>query len=177
MRLLPTEIEDVKLLETERFGDERGYFSEIWSRKLLAVDFVQDNESLSAYGVLRGLHFQKAPYAQAKLVRCLSGRILDVAVDMRGGSPTFGKSVCVELSGENRLQLFIPKGFAHGFSVLSESALVQYKCDEVYHPESCAGINALDPALGIAWKIPASALLMKEADRNWPALAGSPLYF
>ena len=173
MRLEATDIGDVMLLHTEMLHDERGYFSEMYSRRILPVSFVQQNESSSVYGVLRGLHYQKLPHAQSKLVRCLEGRILDVAVDIRRGSPTFGRSVCMELSSENRLQLFIPTGFAHGFSVLSPKAVVQYMCDEFYHPESEAGINPLDPALGLDWGLPASEMILKEKDRKWPLLAES----
>ena len=170
MKLIPTSVEGVLLLETARLGDSRGYFAEIFSRRVLPVDFVQDNESFSTRGVVRGLHYQKPPFAQAKLVRCLQGRIMDVAVDIRKGSPTYRRSVCVELTADNNLQLFVPKGFAHGFSVLSETALVQYKCDEFYHPEADAGIQPLDPSLGIDWGIPAAEMLLKDADRLRPLL-------
>ena len=178
MKLVPTSIEGVLLLETARLGDSRGYFSEIFSKKVLPVDFVQDNESFSTRGVVRGLHFQKPPFAQAKLVRCLQGRIVDVAVDIRKGSPTYRRSVCVELSADSNRQLFIPKGFAHGFSVLSETALVQYKCDEFYHPEADAGIQPLDPSLGIDWGLPEAEMLLKEADRLRPLLDdAAPVFF
>ena len=173
MRLEATDIGDVMLLHTEMLHDERGYFSEMYSRRILPVSFVQQNESSSVYGVLRGLHYQKLPHAQSKLVRCLEGRILDVAVDIRRGSPTFGRSVCLELSSENRLQLFIPTGFAHGFSVLSPKAVVQYMCDEFYQPEAAAGINPLAPALALDWGLPASEMILKEKDRKWPLLAES----
>ena len=157
------------------FEDSRGYFMESYSSRefnLIAgpVNFVQDNESMSSYGVVRGLHFQKPPYTQAKLVRCVLGRVLDVAVDIRSGSPTFGKHVAVELSEENHVQFYIPKGFAHGFSVLSEKAVFQYKCDEFYHPEADAGILLSDPALGIDWKVPAEKRILSAKD-----LAHSPL--
>ena len=136
----------------------------------MRLDFVQDNESKSRYGVVRGLHFQKAPHAQAKLVRVVSGRVLDVAVDIRPGSPTFGQSYCVELSGENHLQLFIPKGFAHGFSVLSDEVVFQYKCDEYYHPESEGAIAWDDPDLAIDWRIPAADVIVSDKDRRHPRL-------
>lgn len=165
-----TEIEGLYIIEPRVFGDERGYFMESYSHRDLEsligpVIFVQDNESLSSYGVVRGLHFQKAPYTQAKLVRCVSGRVLDVAVDIRKGSPTFLKHVAVELSGDNHRMFFIPKGFAHGFSVLSETAVFQYKCDEYYHPEVDSGFQLLDSRLGIDWKVPADRMIMSEKDR------------
>ncbi len=163
------------ILRPKVFEDSRGYFMESYSSRefnLIAgpVNFVQDNESMSSYGVVRGLHFQKPPYTQAKLVRCVLGRVLDVAVDIRSGSPTFGKHVAVELSEENHVQFYIPKGFAHGFSVLSEKAVFQYKCDEFYHPEADAGILLSDPALGIDWKVPAEKRILSAKD-----LAHSPL--
>ena len=129
------------------------------------MDFVQDNESLSSYGVVRGLHFQKPPFTQAKLVRCTRGRVLDVAVDIRRGSPSFGEHFAVELSEENHLQFFIPKGFAHGFSVLSETAVFQYKCDEFYHPEADAGVLLTDPALGIDWIIEPEQMILSDKDK------------
>ena len=135
------------------------------------IDFVQDNESKSRYGVLRGLHYQKGEYSQSKLVRVVSGRVLDVAVDIRVGSPTFGKHVAVELSGENHRQFFIPKGFAHGFAVLSEEAVFQYKCDRLYAPQAEGAIAWDDPALGIDWKIPASDIILSEKDRHHPRLS------
>ena len=164
------EIEGLYLIEPKVFGDERGYFLETYSYRDLEsligpVDFVQDNESLSCYGVVRGLHFQRPPYTQAKLVRCVSGRVLDVAVDIRKGSPTFLKHVAVELSGENHRMLFIPKGFAHGFSVLSPKAVFQYKCDEYYHPEADSGFQLLDPRLEIDWMIPEDKMILSEKDR------------
>lgn len=165
MRVIDTEIEGLKIIEPRVFTDSRGYFFESYSKKVFdrevaKVDFVQDNESCSSFGVIRGLHFQRPPYCQAKLVRCVRGRVLDVAVDIRKGSPTFGRYVAVELSDENRLQFFIPHGFAHGFSVLSETAVFQYKCDDYYHPEAEGGISLNDPQLAIDWRIdPADALL------------------
>lgn len=163
------------ILRPKVFEDSRGYFMESYSSRVFnliagPVNFVQDNESMSSYGVVRGLHFQKPPYTQAKLVRCVLGRVLDVAVDIRSGSPTFGKHVAVELSEENHVQFYIPKGFAHGFSVLSEKAVFQYKCDEFYHPEADAGILLSDPALGIDWKVPAEKRILSAKD-----LAHSPL--
>lgn len=159
------------MIEPKVYEDSRGYFFEKFSRREFEkavgpVDFVQDNESKSSYGVVRGLHFQKAPYAQAKLVSCVRGRVLDVAVDLRPGSPTYGKHFSIELSGDNHLQFFIPKGFAHGFSVLSEEAVFQYRCDEYYHPEAEDGIQAMDPVLGIDWRIPAEKVIMSEKDKK-----------
>lgn len=175
MNILDTPIPGLVLLEPRVFGDARGYFFESYSERECpglpeGLRFVQDNESKSRYGVVRGLHFQKAPYAQAKLVRVVSGRVLDVAVDLRPGSPTFGQSYCVELSGENHLQLFIPKGFAHGFSVLSDEVIFQYKCDEYYHPESEGAIAWDDPDLAIDWRIPAADVIVSDKDRHHPRL-------
>ncbi len=175
MEIIKTDIEDVLLLQPRLFEDERGYFFESYSKRdfdkqVREIKFVQDNESKSAYGVLRGLHFQKWPFTQSKLVRVLSGKVLDVAVDIRKGSPTYGKSVAVELSGENKLMFFIPKGFAHGFVVLSPQVVFQYKCDEFYHPESEGGIAWDDPDLAIDWKIPAEDLILSEKDKHHPLL-------
>jgi dTDP-4-dehydrorhamnose 3,5-epimerase len=175
MNVLETAIPGVLILEPKVFGDARGYFLESFNRKVFTeavgeVDFVQDNESRSSYGVVRGLHFQKGEWAQAKLVRVVEGTVLDVAVDIRPGSPTFGQYVAVELSGENHRQFFIPRGFAHGFSVLSETAVFQYKCDNYYHPESEGGIALDDPDLAIDWRIPAEALILSERDRHHPKL-------
>ena len=187
MNVLPTAIPGVLILEPRVFSDARGYFFESFSQRefdekvvpLLghAVAFVQDNESMSSYGVVRGLHYQRPPFTQSKLVRCVRGCVLDVAVDIRKGSPTFGQHVAVELSEENHRQFFIPKGFAHGFAVLSETAVFQYKCDEFYHPEADAGIQLLDPALGIDWRIPWDRAVMSEKDRVRAALQDSPLDF
>ncbi len=187
MNVLPTAIPGVLILEPRVFSDARGYFFESFSQRefdekvvpLLghAVAFVQDNESMSSYGVVRGLHYQRPPFTQSKLVRCVRGCVLDVAVDIRKGSPTFGQHVAVELSEENHRQFFIPKGFAHGFAVLSETAVFQYKCDEFYHPEADAGIQLLDPALGIDWRIPWEQAVMSEKDRVRAALQDSPLDF
>ena len=175
MKIHRTDIEGVLILEPEVFGDARGYFFESFSRKRFekaagAVDFVQDNESKSCYGVVRGLHFQHGEAAQAKLVRVVSGRVLDVAVDIRRGSPTFGRHVAAELSGENHRQLFIPRGFAHGFAVLSDEAVFQYKCDNYYAPQADGGINILDEGIGIDWKIPTDKAILSEKDTKHPLL-------
>ena len=182
MNLLKTDLERVVILEPVLFGDARGYFFESFSRRRFeeavgVVDFVQDNESKSSRGVVRGLHFQRGAFAQAKLVRVIEGRVLDVAVDIRRGSPTFGRHVAVELSGENHRQLFIPRGFAHGFAVLSDSALFQYKCDNYYAPQHEGGIAWNDPALGIDWRIPPEEILLSEKDRHHPTLAEAPELF
>lgn len=172
MEIKKTDIEGVLILEPKVFGDSRGYFMESFRKSDFPdVNFVQDNESKSSYGVLRGLHFQKGEAAQAKLVRVVSGRVLDVAVDIRPGSPTFGKHVAVELSGENHRQFFIPRGMAHGFAVLSESAIFQYKCDNYYCPSAEGGIAWDDPELGIDWKIPAEDILLSDKDRHHPSLS------
>ena len=169
MNVIKTAIEGVVIIEPRIFKDTRGYFFESFSQKefdekVYPVTFVQDNESMSSYGVMRGLHFQRPPYSQAKLVRCVKGAVLDVAVDIRKGSPTYGQHVSVELSGDNHLQIIIPKGFAHGFSVLSETAVFQYKCDEFYHPEAEGGISILDESLGIDLKIPTDRVIISEKD-------------
>lgn len=168
--VVQTALNGLVVLKPRIFEDARGYFFESFSKRDLEelvgpVDFVQDNESLSSYGVVRGLHFQKPPFTQAKLVRCTRGRVLDVAVDIRRGSPSFGEHFAVELSEENHLQFFIPKGFAHGFSVLSETAVFQYKCDEFYHPEADAGVLLTDPALGIDWKIAPEQMILSDKDK------------
>lgn len=175
MRVINTDIEGVVIIEPEVFGDSRGYFMESFSErdfhKLVApVKFVQDNESRSRYGVVRGLHYQREPYAQSKLVRCVVGRVLDVAVDIREGSPTYGKHVAVELSDENHRQLFIPKGFAHGFAVLSPKAIFAYKCDEFYHPEAEAGIAWNDPKIGIDWRLPEGDIILSDKDKGYKGL-------
>ncbi|MCQ2184720.1 MAG: dTDP-4-dehydrorhamnose 3,5-epimerase [Bacteroidales bacterium] len=182
MEVIKTEIDGVYIIEPKVFKDERGYFFESWSQrefeeKIGHVDFVQDNESMSSYGVIRGLHYQKPPYTQSKLVRCVRGSVLDIAVDIRKGSPTYGQHVEVELSGENHRQFFISKGFAHGFVVLSPTALFQYKCDEFYHPESEGGIQILDPALGIDIRIPEDKVIMSPKDLVRKTLAESPADF
>lgn len=175
MKVIDTEIEGVKIIEPKIFEDERGYFLESYNNlnfinNIGYVDFVQDNESKSSYGVMRGLHFQRPPHTQAKLVRCVRGAVLDVAVDLRKGSPTYGKHVAVELTEDNHRQLFIPKGFAHGFSVLSDTAVFQYKCDDFYHPELDGGINILDESLEIDWKIPTEKAILSEKDTKHPML-------
>lgn len=176
INVIRTAIPDVVIVEPKIFGDDRGYFFESWSRRdfdaqVRPVQFVQDNESKSRYGVLRGLHFQKGKDAQSKLVRVIKGRVLDVAVDIRKGSPSFGQHVAVELSGENHRQIFIPRGFAHGFVVLSEEAVFQYKCDNLYVPQSEGAIRWNDPALGIDWRIPAGDVVLSEKDKKHPLLA------
>lgn len=176
MEVIKTEIDGVLILEPRIFGDARGYFFESFNAKEFAektgleVNFVQDNESMSRYGVVRGLHFQKPPYTQSKLVRVVKGRVLDVAVDIRKGSPTYGKYVAVELSAENHRQLFISKGFAHGFSVLSEEVVFQYKCDAYYAPQSEGAIIWNDPSIGIDWKVGNEDVLLSDKDRNHPTL-------
>ena len=171
MNIITTEIEGLLILEPKVFGDERGYFFESFSQrefeeKVCKTIFVQDNESKSGYGVLRGLHFQKPPFEQAKLVRVVKGKVLDVAVDIREDSPTFGKHVSVELSEENKRQMFVPRGFAHGFVVLSEEAIFQYKCDNYYMPQAEGGILWNDPVLNIDWKIPMEDVILSEKDKN-----------
>ena len=176
MKIKETHIKGLLVIEPDVFGDARGYFMESFSerkfRELTVIDvkFVQDNESRSSYGVVRGLHFQRAPHAQAKLVRVVSGRALDVAVDLREGSETYGKHFSIELSGENHLQVFIPKGFAHGFAALSEEVVFQYKCDEYYAPDSEAAIIWNDPDLNIDWRLPAEDVLVSDKDKNHPKL-------
>lgn len=181
MEVIRTALDGVVVLEPRIFGDERGYFFESFSQrdfeeKVCRTVFVQDNESRSRYGVLRGLHYQLPPHAQSKLVRVISGRVLDVAVDIRRGSPTFGRHVAVELSGENRRQFFIPRGFAHGFVVLSEEALFQYKCDNFYAPSSEGAIAFDDPALGIDWRVPSADIVLSEKDRLHPPLACAKVF-
>ncbi len=176
MNVIETGIEGLLILEPRIFKDARGYFFESFSQrefeeKVGHVHFVQDNESMSTYGVMRGLHFQRPPYTQSKLVRCVSGAVLDVAVDIRQGSPTYGQHVAVELSAENHRQFFISKGFAHGFAVLSETAVFQYKCDEFYHPEADAGISILDESLGIDWRIPKDKAILSDKDTRHGMLA------
>ncbi len=171
MNIIQTSIPDVLILEPRIFADHRGYFfecfSERWfSKHVCNTHFVQDNESKSTYGVLRGLHFQRAPYAQAKLLRVIEGRILDVAVDIRKNSPTFGQHVALELSSENKCQIFIPRGFAHGFAVLSEEAIINYKCDNYYHPHSEGSILWNDPQLNIDWQLPADKIVLSEKDKT-----------
>ena len=176
MEVIKAKIEGVFIIEPKVFGDARGYFFESYSAREfkektgLDITFVQDNESKSRYGVLRGLHFQLPPYTQSKLVRCVKGKVLDVAVDIRKGSPTYGKWVSCELTEENHRQFFVPKGMAHGFCVLSEEAVFQYKCDEFYHPEVDGGISILDESLGIDWGIPMDKALLSDKDTKHPCL-------
>lgn len=187
MNIIETNIPGVLIIEPRVFKDARGYFFESYSQrefdeKICAIlghpiHFVQDNESMSSYGVMRGLHYQRMPYTQSKLVRCVKGAVLDVAVDIRKGSPTFGQHVAVELNEDNHLQFFVPRGFAHGFSVLSETAVFQYKCDAFYHPASDAGINIKDESLGIDWRIPAEKAILSEKDLRHANLLDGPLDF
>lgn len=175
MEVIKTAIEGVVIIEPRLFTDARGYFFESFSQKefdekVRPVQFVQDNESCSSYGVMRGLHFQRPPFTQAKLVRCVRGAVLDVAVDIRRGSPTYGQHVAVELTENNHRQFFIPQGFAHGFAVLSGVAIFQYKCDNFYHPEADGGINILDGSLGIDWRIPTDHAILSEKDIKHPLL-------
>ena len=175
MNIIETEIQGVFIIEPKVFGDSRGYFFESFSKKefesrIGPVEFVQDNECKSCYGVVRGLHFQKPPHAQAKLVRVVKGKVLDVAVDLRKDSPTYGKHVTVELSEDNHRQVFIPKGFAHGFSVLSEEAVFQYKCDDYYAPETEGAVAWNDPELNIDWRVPADMMILSEKDKRHPEL-------
>ena len=180
MNVKKTAIDGVLIIEPRVFEDARGYFFESFSQREFdekvapilghTVTFVQDNESKSSYGVMRGLHFQRPPFTQSKLVRCVKGAVLDVAVDIRKGSPTYGQHVAVELTEENHRQFFIPKGFAHGFAVLSETAVFQYKCDEFYHPEADGGISILDDSLNIDWQIPTDKAILSEKDTKHPLL-------
>lgn len=175
MNILQTSIPGVVIIEPRLFKDDRGYFFESFSERefnaqIREVKFVQDNESMSSYGVMRGLHFQRPPYTQSKLVRCVKGAVLDVAVDIRKGSPTYGQYVAVELTEENHRQFFVPRGFAHGFAVLSETAIFQYKCDNFYHPEADGGISILDDSLGIDWRIPTDHAILSEKDTKHPLL-------
>lgn len=175
MNVINTPIEGLIILEPRIFRDDRGYFFESYNKKVfdaevMPVDFVQDNESCSTYGVMRGLHFQRPPHTQAKLVRCVRGRVLDVAVDIRKGSPTFGRHVAVELSEENHRQFFISHGFAHGFAVLSDTAVFQYKCDNYYCPEADGGISIQDDSLGIDWQINPAEAILSSKDLRHPLL-------
>ena len=182
MDVIKTAIEGVVIIEPKVFKDARGYFFESFSQrefeeKVRKINFVQDNESMSSYGVMRGLHFQAPPFTQSKLVRCVKGAVLDVAVDIRKGSPTFGQHVAVELTEDNHRQFFIPRGFAHGFAVLSETAVFQYKCDEFYHPEADGGINIKDETLGIDWRIPMEKAILSEKDLKHACLKDAVLDF
>lgn len=175
MNVIETSIPGVVILEPRLFRDERGYFFESFSQrefteKVCNTTFVQDNESKSSYGVLRGLHFQKPPYAQSKLVRVVKGAVLDVAVDIRRSSPTFGQHVAVELTEDNHLQFFIPRGFAHGFAVLTDEVIFQYKCDNFYAPQSEGALAWDDPDLGIDWRLPSEKVILSEKDRHHPRL-------
>ena len=190
MEVIQTAIPGVVIIEPRIFEDARGYFFESFSQrefseKVADIQFVQDNESKSTYGVMRGLHYQKPPYTQSKLVRVVKGTVLDVAVDVRKGSPTYGQHVrkgsptygqhvAVELSAENHRQFFIPKGFAHGFVVLSDEAVFQYKCDNFYAPQSEGGISILDESLGIDWRIPMDKAILSDKDKKHPKLADAP---
>lgn len=175
MEVIKTAIDGVYILEPRIFRDDRGYFFESFSQrefeeKIGKINFVQDNESKSSYGVMRGLHFQRPPYAQSKLVRCVKGAVLDVAVDIRKGSPTYGQHVAVELTADNHRQFFIPRGFAHGFAVLSDEAIFQYKCDNFYAPQADGGISILDASLNIDWQIPTGKAILSEKDTKHPLL-------
>lgn len=175
MNIIQTSIPGVVIIEPRLFKDDRGYFFESFSERdfnaqVREVKFVQDNESMSSYGVMRGLHFQRPPFTQSKLVRCVKGAVLDVAVDIRKGSPTYGQHVAVELTEENHRQFFVPRGFAHGFAVLSKTAIFQYKCDNFYHPEADGGISILDNSLGIDWHIPTDHAILSEKDTKHPLL-------
>ena len=182
MEIIKTSIDGVVIIEPKVFGDHRGYFFESFSERdfcenVRQVRFVQDNESKSSYGVLRGLHFQKPPYAQSKLVRVVKGSVLDVAVDIRRGSPTFGQHVAVELTEDNHRQLFIPRGFAHGFAVLSDEVIFQYKCDNFYAPQAEGAIAWDDPDLGIDWRIPDDKVILSAKDTSNPRLKDTPWLF
>lgn len=187
MEIIKTPLDGVLIIEPKIFKDARGYFFESFSQREFdekvapilghTVQFVQDNESMSSYGVMRGLHYQRMPYTQTKLVRVVKGRVLDVAVDIRKGSPTFGQHVAVELTEENHRQFFVPRGFAHGFAVLSETAVFQYKCDNFYHPEADAGINIKDESLGIDWRIPTAEAILSDKDLKHACLRDSVLDF
>jgi len=175
MEIIKTAIEGLVIIRPKVFGDTRGYFFESFSRrefeeKVGKINFVQDNESMSTYGVMRGLHFQAPPFTQSKLVRCVKGAVLDVAVDIRKGSPTYGQHVAVELTEDNHRQFFVPRGFAHGFAVLSETAVFQYKCDNFYAPQADGGISILDQSLGIDWHIPTDRALLSDKDLKHPLL-------
>ena len=175
MNVIKTDIEGVVIIEPRIFTDTRGYFFESFSerdfcKEVREIKFVQDNESKSSYGVMRGLHFQRPPFTQSKLVRVIKGAVLDVAVDIRKGSPTYGKHVAVELTEDNHRQFFVPRGFAHGFAVLSDEAIFQYKCDNFYAPEADGGISILDESLGIDWRIHKDKAILSEKDTKHPLL-------
>ena len=176
MEVIKTALDGVVIIEPKVFADSRGYFFESFSQrefeeKVRKINFVQDNESMSSYGVMRGLHFQRPPFTQSKLVRCVKGKVLDVAVDIRKGSPTYGQHVAVELTEDNHRQFFVPHGFAHGFAVLSETAIFQYKCDNFYAPQTDGGISIQDKTLGIDWQIPMDRAILSDKDLKHPNLA------
>ncbi len=182
MKIIETKIQGALVLEPRVWRDSRGYFFESFSEREFCaavghVNFVQDNESMSQRGVIRGLHYQRPPFAQAKLLRCVRGAVLDVAVDIRHGSPTFGQYVAVELTEENHRQFYIERGFAHGFAVLSDVAVFQYKCDEYYHPEAEAGISIADASLGIDWQVHLEEAILSEKDMHHPLLCDAPIDF
>jgi dTDP-4-dehydrorhamnose 3,5-epimerase len=187
MEVIKTDIEGVLIIEPKVFDDKRGYFFESFSQREFdekvasilghTINFVQDNESMSSYGVMRGLHFQRPPYTQSKLVRCVKGVVLDVAVDIRKGSPTYGKHVAVELTEDNHRQFFVPRGFAHGFAVLSDEAIFQYKCDNYYAPQSEGAIAWDDPDLGSDWQVPTENRILSEKDARHPRLKDAELVF
>ena len=182
MEVIKTALEGVVIIEPRIFKDARGYFFESFSQKefnekVMPINFVQDNESMSSYGVMRGLHYQKMPFTQSKLVRCVKGAVLDVVVDIRKGSPTFGQHVAVELTEDNHRQLFVSRGFAHGFAVLSKTAIFQYKCDNFYAPQADAGIQLMDEELGIDWRIPTAEAILSEKDLKHPCLRDAVLDF
>jgi dTDP-4-dehydrorhamnose 3,5-epimerase len=181
MKFIPTKIPEVIIIEPKSFGDDRGYFMEsfrwdLFDKEIPGIDFIQDNESLSVFGVLRGLHYQLPPFAQSKLVRVVKGKVLDVAVDIRKNSPTFGKHASVELSEHNKRQLFVPRGFAHGFVVLSDSAVFQYKVDNLYSGEHDRGIAFDDPEIGIDWGLPIDKLVLSDKDTQNPLLKDAELF-
>ena len=181
MEVIKTDIEGLYIIEPKVFKDARGYFFESFSQrdfeeKIGPINFVQDNESMSSYGVMRGLHFQRPPFTQSKLVRCVKGAVLDVAVDIRKGSPTYGKHVAVELTEDNHRQFFVPRGFAHGFAVLSEKAVFVYKVDNVYMPSAEASIRYNDPAIGIDWPIPEADMILSPKDINGVSLAEATVF-
>ena len=182
MNIIKTKIEDLLIIEPRVFSDDRGYFFECYHNERyknagIDADFIQDNEAFSMYGVVRGLHYQLGPYSQAKLVRAIKGRVLDVAVDIRRNSPTFGEWVAVELSEDNKRQFFVPRGFAHGYSVLSETAIFAYKCDNTYNPESERGINLNDTKLNIDWKIPFENQIISSKDKILPEFDKAEMNF
>lgn len=182
MKFIKTDIEGVVIIEPTVYGDERGYLFESFSlreftEQVGCVEFVQENESYSRYGVVRGLHFQKPPYAQAKLVRVIKGRVIDVAVDIRQGSPTYGKHISVELSEDNHRQIYIPRGFAHGFAVLSEDVIFQYKCDNYYCPQSEGGIAWNDEQIGIDWQLPTADITLSAKDKEHKKLSEQDCFF